>query len=227
MIVTERKPLEEILESLKNDRKLFIVGCQGCPEGASTGGPEELDSLKIQLADQGKEITDTSLVDFLCNKVLVGKRLVRKEMAILESDAVLVVSCGIGVQATGAMIPRPVIPALNTLSMGGVQGLWPSSERCGECGDCMLETTGGICPITTCAKSLLNGPCGGSHEGKCEVDPEKDCGWYLIYERLKTLERTQNLMKIQPLRNYGKMDFPIERKHSIYWALEEEERSRR
>ncbi len=76
MIVTERKPLEEILESLKNDRKLFIVGCQGCPEGASTGGPEELDSLKIQLADQGKEITDTSLVDFLCNKVLVGKRLV-------------------------------------------------------------------------------------------------------------------------------------------------------
>ncbi|MCK5006435.1 MAG: methylenetetrahydrofolate reductase C-terminal domain-containing protein, partial [Spirochaetales bacterium] len=81
--------------------------------------------------------------------------------------------------------------------------------------------------ITTCAKSLLNGPCGGSHEGKCEVDPEKDCGWYLIYERLKTLERTQNLMKIQPLRNYGKMDFPIERRHTIYWALEEEERSRR
>jgi hypothetical protein len=226
MIVTEKKPLEEILESLNNGRKVFIVGCQGCPEGTNAGGPQEIDSLKIQLKDQGKDITDTSLVDFLCNKVLVGKRLVRKEKAILDSDAVLVVSCGIGVQATGAMIPRPVIPALNTLSMGGVQGLWPSSERCGECGDCMLDTTGGICPLTTCAKSLLNGPCGGYHEGKCEVDPEKDCGWYLIYERLKTLDRIQNLMKIQPLRNYGKMDFPIERRHTIYWALEEEERSK-
>ncbi|UCF99159.1 MAG: methylenetetrahydrofolate reductase C-terminal domain-containing protein [Spirochaetaceae bacterium] len=225
MIVTEKKPLEEIIESLKHDQRVFILGCQGCPEGADTGGPQELESLKIQLEEKGKKISDTALVDFLCNKILVGMRLDRKAKAVLGSDAVLVVSCGIGVQATGAMIPRPVIPALNTLSMGGVQGLWPSAERCGECGNCMLETTGGICPVTTCEKSLLNGPCGGSSEGKCEIHSEKDCGWYLIYERLKTLERTQNLMKIQPLRNYRKMDFPMERRHTVYWALEEEEKA--
>jgi hypothetical protein len=223
MIVTENKPLQEIVQSLDSDRRVFIVGCLGCPEGARTGGEEEILSLKTQLEEQGKEITDTVLVDFLCNKALVGIRLSRKEKAILDSDAVMVVSCGIGVQATGAMIPRPVVPALNTLSMGGTQGLWPSSERCGECGDCMLDATGGICPISTCSKSLLNGPCGGSHDGKCEVHPEKDCGWYLIYERLQKLGRLENYMKPQPLRDYRRMDFPMERRKTLFWGLEQEE----
>lgn len=224
MIVTAKKPLEEVIESLKNDQKVFILGCGGCPEGANTGGQKEIDALAEQLKEKGKEIPGTMLVDFLCNKVLVGMRLSRKEKVVLSADTVLVVSCGVGVQATSAMIPLPVVPALNTLSMGGVQGLWPSNERCGECGDCMLETTGGICPITTCAKSLLNGACGGSHEGKCEIHPDKDCGWYLIYERLKKLGRLDNLMTIQPLRNYKNMEFPMERRHTIYWALEEEEK---
>jgi hypothetical protein len=223
MIVTEKKPLEEIVESLDSDQRIFIVGCLGCPEGARTGGENEAVALKAQLEERGKEITDTVLVDFLCNKALVGIRLSRREKALLDSDTVVVLSCGIGVQATSAMIPRPVVPALNTISMGGVQGLWPSSERCGECGDCMLHATGGICPVSTCSKSLLNGPCGGSHEGKCEVDTERDCGWHLIFKRLEKLGRLEGFMKPRPLRDYRKMDFPVDRKGTLYWALEREE----
>jgi hypothetical protein len=227
MIVTEKKPFEEVLGNLDSAGRVFIVGCLGCPEGASTGGEAEVQALKTRLEGTGKEITDTVLVDFLCNKVLVGIRLSRKEKALLDADAAVVVSCGIGVQATGAMIPRRVVPALNTLSMGGTQGLWPSSERCGECGDCMLEATGGICPITTCSKSLLNGPCGGSKDGKCEVHQDKDCGWHLIYQRLEKIGGLPNYMKPQPLRDYRKVDFPLERRKSLYWALEQEEEAQR
>jgi len=223
MIVTERKPVEEVIESLEHEQSVFILACGGCPEGADTGGQKEIEFLSDKLREEGKQTPGGMLVDFLCNKVLVGMRLSRRRETVLSADAILVVSCGIGVQATGAMVPLRVVPALNTLSMGGVQGLWPSSERCGECGDCVLDTTGGICPITTCAKGLLNGACGGSQGGKCEVDPEKDCGWYLIYERLKKLGRLDDLKRIQPLRNYRNMEFPMERRHSIYWALEEEE----
>jgi hypothetical protein len=225
MVVTEKKPFLEIVQSLASDRQVFIVGCLGCPEGARTGGEAEVMSLKAQLEEEGKDITGTIMVDFLCNKALVGIRLSRKEKYILDSDSVLIVSCGIGVQATGAMVPRRVVPALNTRSMGGMQGLWPSSERCGECGDCMLDDTGGICPISTCSKSLLNGPCGGSRDGKCEVHPDKDCGWNLIYERLQENGRLRNFMKSQPLRDYRKMDFPMERRGTLYWALEQDERS--
>jgi hypothetical protein len=226
MIVTEKKSFEEIARNLEAEQRLFIAGCQGCPEGAATGGEAEVQDLKNRLEGKGKEITDTVLVDFLCNKVLVGIRLSRKERAILEADAVVVVSCGVGVQATGAMVPCRVVPALNTLAMGGAQGLWPSSERCGECGECRLDATGGICPITTCSKSLLNGPCGGSKEGKCEVHSEKDCGWHMIYQRLEQIGGLQYYMRPQALRDYRKADFPIDRRKSLYWALEQEEELR-
>ena len=220
MLITEQKPIEEIVGALEGATKLFIVGCQGCPEGWETGGPAMVAELAQQLGKKGVEVVGTAMIDFLCNKALVGMRLTRHLDKLKACEAVLVSSCGIGVQATAAMVDKPTHPALNTLSSAGFQGLWPSSERCAQCGECVLSLTGGICPITTCAKSMLNGPCGGSHETHCEVEANRPCGWYLIYDRLKSQGRLDNLKKLPHIRNYKKMDIPLKQRSTIRWALE-------
>ncbi|MBM4040276.1 MAG: 5,10-methylene tetrahydromethanopterin reductase [Planctomycetes bacterium] len=220
MLVTEEKPVKEVLGALGADKKVFIVGCAGCPEGWETGGPAKVAALADQLRAKEKDVVGTTMIDFLCNKALVGLRLSRCLDALKAADAVLVVSCGVGVQATAAMVDRPCHPALNTISSAGFQGLWPSSERCGQCGECVLSSTGGICPITTCAKSLLNGSCGGSHEGTCEVEKHRPCGWFLIYERLKALGKLDDYKKIQAIRDHKKMDIPLKSRSTIRWALE-------
>ena len=205
MLYTELKPIEEILESLKEDKDIFLISCGGCPEACQTGGEKELIQIKKTLEEKGKNITGKVLIDFLCNKTLAGLRLSRYKEEIDKSTAVLVLSCGIGVQAISKVVSKPTYPALNTVSLGGFQGLWPSEERCEECGNCVLDLTGGICPVTFCSKSLLNGACGGSKDGKCEVDPERDCGWALIYERLKKMGRLERLKGFTSARNYQKM----------------------
>ena len=220
MLVTEQKPLDEIVEALEGVEKLVLVGCQGCPQGWESGGPEKVAELGDKLAERGKTIVGTVMIDFLCNKALVGMRLRRRIEELKEADALLVVACGVGVQATAAMVDKPCHPALNTLSSGGFQGLWPSEERCGQCGDCVLSLTGGICPITTCAKSMLNGPCGGSHKGHCEVEPNRPCGWNRIYERLKEQGRLDNLKKMPRIRNHRNMDIPVKLRSTIRWAIE-------
>jgi hypothetical protein len=225
MIVTEKKPIEEVLNSLADEKSVFIVGCQGCPEGAQTGGEEEIADLAKKLGEAGKEVTGSVLIDFLCNKVLVGVRLSRNLESVKKAGGLLVVSCGVGVQAVANIAAKPVYPALNTVSMGGVQGLWPSNERCGECGECVLDMTGGICPVTMCAKSLMNGACGGSNDGKCEVHADKECGWYLIYDRLKSLNRLDNLKKYMAPRSFSKQDFPIDKLGTTLWALEVDEKA--
>jgi hypothetical protein len=204
MIVTERKPLDELLEQMKHDTRVFIVVCGGCPEGAKTGTPEEVERLKGELAAAGKKIVGDVRIDFLCNKALVGTRLSRKVRELKETDAVLIMSCGIGVQATAEITGMKPHPVLNTMSMGGFQGLFMSSERCMECGECVLTYTGGICPITTCSKSLLNGQCGGAKAGKCEVSKERPCGWQMIWERTHALGTEEALRKVLSLRSYTK-----------------------
>jgi hypothetical protein len=220
MLVTEEKPIKEVLGALGADKKAFIVGCAGCPEGWETGGPAKVAALADQLRAKEKEVVGTTMIDFLCNKALVGLRLARCLDALKAADAILVVSCGIGVQATAAMVDKPCHPALNTISSAGFQGLWPSSERCQQCGECVLSHTGGICPITTCAKSLLNGSCGGSHQGTCEVEKNRPCGWYLIYERLRALGKLDDYKKIQAVRNFQNLDLPMKHRSTIRWALE-------
>ena len=223
MLVTEPKPLEEVLEALTGAEKLVIVGCQGCPQGWESGGPEKVAEMAESLRQNGKTVVDTVMIDFLCNKALVGLRLARRIDALKETDALVVVSCGVGVQATAAMVDKPCHPALDTVSSAGHQGLWPSAERCGQCGECQLSRTAGICPITTCAKSMLNGPCGGSHKKTCEVEPDRPCGWYLIYERLKEQGRLDNLKRLPDVRNYRRMDIPMKLRATSRWALEVEE----
>jgi ferredoxin len=220
MILSRPKPFEKILASLDGARSVFIVGCGGCPVGCESGGAQELDRLARQIAEKGIRVPGTSMIDFLCNKALVGSRLKRRIEDLRGAERILVMSCGIGVQAVGNMVDLPVLPALDTISAGGLQGLWPSTERCNACGDCVLDRTGGICPFTTCAKKLLNGACGGSNKGKCEVGKDRDCGWYLIYTRLKELGRLDGMKKTIPPRDYRKRDLPDDLRGTTAAALE-------
>jgi ferredoxin len=205
MIVTEKKPIDEIFESLGEENKILLLGCNGCAEVCDTGGEAAVLAMKEELEKAGKTIVGHVVIDFLCNKILVSMRLSRYANELDEAESVLVLTCGIGVQAVSKVVEKVVHPALNTISLGGFQGLWPSEERCDQCGDCVLDLTAGICPVTTCAKGLLNGPCGGASDGKCEVDPEKDCGWEKIYERLEKIGRTGNLKTFRRPRDYNKM----------------------
>jgi len=220
MLYTENKPIDEVLESLGAESNIFLLGCNGCAEVCETGGEKALSAMKTELEKAGKNVTSTCLVDFLCNKMLVTTRLSREMDKLQQSDSVLVLTCGIGVQAVSKVVNKVVHPAANTVSLGGLQGLWPSEERCHACGDCALDYTGGICPVTFCAKSLLNGPCGGAKDGKCEVDSEKDCGWQLIYDRLQKVGRLENLKKVRVARDHSKMLPSSELRQKSFYDIE-------
>ena len=221
MLVTKQKPLNEILESLGEEENIFLLGCNGCAEVCETGGETSLLAMKEELENAGKTITEDVLIDFPCNKILVSMRLSRHTNALEKADSILVLSCGIGVQAVSNVVKKTVRPALNTMSLGGFQGLWPSEERCGQCGDCILDLTGGICPITSCAKSLLNGPCGGASGGKCEVDPEKECGWDRIYKRLEQIGRVEFLKQYRKPRDHSKMLPSSDLRRALFYDLEQ------
>jgi hypothetical protein len=221
MNATERKPTPEIVESLADARKVFVLGCQGCPIGCDTGGKPWLDEMTAALTAAGKTVTGGALIDMICNKMIVGVRLGRLIGQVSAADAVLVGSCGVGVQAVGNVVGRRAVPAMNTLCMGDYQGLWPSEERCAECGECLLAYTGGLCPITLCAKSLVNGQCGGTgYDGSCEVSKSRRCGWHMIYERLRDLGRLDDMRRLQTPRDYRKRDISDPNRRTIRWALE-------
>lgn len=224
MLVSEQKPLDEILRSLDGESTIFLLGCRGCAEASHTGGEKEVRAMKATLEEQGKTVLGWTVLDFLCQKALVKTGLQAYRTQILASDSLLVMCCGVGVQATAAAVDKVVHPACNTLSMGGAQGEWRGSERCAECGECLLDYTGGICPITACTKSLVNGICGGMRDGRCEHEPEvRPCGWYLIYERLRKLGRVDRLRDMPGIRNHAKAEPPKALRSTTLWALEQEE----
>jgi len=226
MIISEQKPFEEILEMLEGEPNVFIVGCNGCAESSGTGGRAQVAEMKTKLAEAGKTVAGAVSIDFLCDKALVKTRLARRETQIKEADALLVMTCGVGVQATAAVVNKVCHPACNTVSMGGAVGEWRGSERCKECGDCVLDYTAGLCPLTLCTKGMLNGPCGGAKDGKCEFEPEvRDCGWILIYERLKKLGRLDKLTELPAPKRRAKMQPPPELRTTSRWALEQRDAS--
>jgi hypothetical protein len=221
MNATEPKPVKEILESLADAGKVFIVACTGCPVGCDVGGRKWVDQMLTALTGAGKGVTGSCLIDLLCNKALVGVKLGRFVEQVMSADAVLVGSCGVGVQAVGNMVARRAVPALNTTCLGDYQGLWPGSERCAECGQCVLAQTGGLCPITLCAKSLVNGQCGGTgYDGSCEVSRDHPCGWKLIYDRLKELGRLDDMRKPVEPRDYRRFAIPDSIRRTTRYALE-------
>jgi len=204
MITAERKPLEEIMEFVKPHGRILLVGCNECVTVCAAGGRKEVGllasalQLKSMQAGQTLDIKEMTL-ERQCDPEYV------EELApfIDQADAVLSMACGCGVQEVARRFKNmPVYPALNTQFMGASerQGVW--AERCQGCGDCLLGLTGGICPIARCSKRLLNGPCGGSTNGKCEISPEVDCVWQLIWDRLKALGMEDRYEDIMPAKNW-------------------------
>ena len=221
MIISEQKPIEEILGYLDGENAVFILGCSGCAESSGTGGPVQVAEMKTRLEDAGKTVTGTRNIDFLCEKALVKSGLRGNVEEVMQADSVLVLTCGIGVQSVARALAKPVYPGCNTINLGGKRGEWEGSERCAECGMCYLFYTGGICPITSCSKSLVNGACGGANRGMCEVSPDKPCGWEEIYERLKATGKLDRLSLIMDLPDYRKRKLHPEMLHLQCFALEE------
>ncbi len=226
MLVSEQKPLEEILACLEGEQSVFLVGCHGCAEASGTGGPKQVREMKGRLEEAGKTIAGWTVLGFLCQRALVKTGLKPFESQIMAADSLLVLCCGVGVQATAAVVPKVAHPACNTISLGGAYGEWRGSERCQECGQCFLDLTGGICPLTACSKGLLNGPCGGAKDGRCEVEPNvRHCGWILIYERLKALGRL-DVLRDAPVQiaDGSKMQPPRALRESALYALGQQPR---
>ena len=198
MLITELKS-KEILETLTQG-KVFIINCHGCKE---VSFPEkEAEEFEKSLGDK---VTGILTTDYVCNTDNLPLRLQKYEEAIARADAVLVLSCGVGVQTVAAQLPgKRVYAACDTYALPGHQGVTPLEHECDQCGQCYLNITGGICPITACSKSLVNGQCGGAKNGKCEVDPEMDCGWERIYRRLQQVGRLDVLKCPIQLRQYDK-----------------------
>ena len=221
MILSKQKPWEEISSYLDGENNIFILGCNGCAQASGTGGPAQVEEMKSKLEEIGKKVAGSTVIDFLCEKALVKSRLRNKVEQLEAADSILVMTCGVGVQAVSAAVNKVCHPACDTVNLGGSRGEWKGSERCLECGECLLEYTGGICPLTACTKGLINGQCGGASKGKCELDPEKDCGWELIYNRLKGLNQLDKLRGFIAPKDYSKMMPDVKIMSTSSWALEQ------
>ena len=204
MITGEQKSLEEIQSLLGDAEKVLVVGCGTCVTVCFAGGSREAQILSSSLRMASKlqghaqDVTDVT-VQRQCEWEYLDE--IEKEIA--DADVVLSLACGIGVQAIAEHFPNTwVIPGLNTTFLGlpVEQGVW--EERCAACGDCILGLTGGICPIARCSKSLLNGPCGGSEDGHCEIDPDVPCAWQLIFDRLTSMGKQESMLELQPPKNW-------------------------
>ncbi len=220
MILSKQKPWEEISSYLDGEKNVFILGCNGCAQASGTGGPTQVEEMKSKLEEIGKKVTGNTVIDFLCEKALVKSRLRKKVEQLEAADSILVMTCGVGVQAVSAAVNKVCHPACDTVNLGGSRGEWRGSERCLECGECLLDYTGGICPLTACTKGLINGACGGASKGKCELDPEKDCGWELIYNRLKGLNQLGKLRGFIAPKDYSKMMPDVKIMSTSHWTLE-------
>ena len=204
MIVAEQKPIEEIIELTRDHKKLLVVGCGACVTVCFAGGERETRALASGLRLAAKVEKRKVDVGVAMNVRQCEWEFIEPLAPLVEAaDAVLSTACGVGVQYLAERWPdKRIVPGLNTSFMGGPieQGVW--LENCGGCGSCVLALTGGICPIARCAKSMLNGPCGGSQNGKCEVSTDIDCGWHLIYERLKLQGRLGQLTPLAPPKDW-------------------------
>ncbi len=205
MIVAEKKPIEEIIDYVKDFQKLLIAGCNECVTVCEAGGKKEVgilaSALRMYFMNEGKKVEiDEVTLERQCDHEYLEEIRDR----IDQYDAVLSLACGVGVQFMAEKyFSTPVFPGVNTCFMGAAEerGVW--SERCQGCGQCILGKTAGICPISRCAKRLLNGPCGGSTKGKCEISKDLDCAWQLIIDRLKELDRFDDYEQIMPIKDWS------------------------
>ena len=199
--ITRQKPIEENQRCLEGLDKIFLVGCGTCTTLTSTGGIEQVEEMKGHLQEMGKLVTGTMVIPTACDD-MTEAAMKENGQFIRGADAVLSMSCALGVHRMNLYIDKPIIPAVDTLFIGVEETPGYFREACAQCGQCILGETAGICPITACHKGLVNGPCGGTNNGKCEVDKEKDCAWTLIYNRLKEQGRLDLMRRYQAPRNH-------------------------
>lgn len=198
--ITRQKPYEEIMRLLEQKSRVFIVGCGTCATVLQTGGLEQVMTMKDKLQESGFLVTGWTVIPTACDEMTAISAGEYKE-AIQGAGGILVMACGFGVQRLGLYLDKAVLPALDTLFMGLEERTGYYIEACAQCGRCVLGYTAGICPVTACHKGLLNGPCGGTNKGKCEVDQERDCAFTVIYNRLKKQGRVDLMKLYHPPRN--------------------------
>jgi len=222
MIVAERKPIAKIAEMVAPYRKVLVVGCGTCVAVCLAGGEKEVqilsEELRLKARASGRDqIFDEVTLTRQCDKEyleLVASR-------VKDYDALLSTACGAGVQFLAERYDTTrVLPALDTRFIGVTLGAGEWQQRCVACADCILDQTGGICPKTMCAKGLVNGPCGGTNHGKCEVNPETDCAWTLIYNRLKKLDHLDLMREIAPMKRFKPSTHPARFQHMAYKRLD-------
>jgi ferredoxin len=199
--ITQLKSEEEIDRLLEGLMRIFIIGCGTCVTLTRTGGEPEVTVMNERLSKKGKLITGQTVVPVACDN-LTSDILREFGSQMDHSDALLIMTCAFGVQTIARQLKKMVVPALDTLFIGKETAHGEFNEICTQCGTCIIGETGGICPVTTCHKGLVNGPCGGTDSGKCEIDKRKDCAWTMIYNRLMELGRLDSMRKLQPPRNH-------------------------
>ena len=199
--ITRQKPFDEIRERLADLDRVFIIGCGTCTTMTKTGGIDQVQEMKDRLQDLGKRVSGWTVIPTACDE-MTEVAMKENSRAIENASCILAMPCALGVHRISLYIDRPVIPALDTLFIAVEDTPGYFREVCSQCGQCVLGETAGICPITTCHKGLINGPCGGTNNGKCEVDKEKDCAWALIYERLEEQGGLDLMRKYYPPRNF-------------------------
>ena len=206
MIISRLKPLDELLLSLKEYNKIFLIGCGECATSCKSGGEEEIFKMKEDLRETGKIVTGSCIPSAPCVAAKLKGELAKNLKALRESEAVLVLACGLGVQSfkDNDRLDLAVLPATDTLFGAVMDAQGNFFEKCSMCAECVLDVTAGICPITLCPKSLLNGPCGGVNQGKCEIDDQKDCAWVLIYRELDKKKKLALLKEIRKPKDFKK-----------------------
>jgi ferredoxin len=206
MIISRLKPLDELLLSLKEYNKIFLIGCGECATSCKSGGEEEIFKMKEDLREAGKIVTGSCIPSAPCVAAKLKGELAKNLKALRESEAVLVLACGLGVQSfkDNDRLDLAVLPATDTLFGAVMDAQGNFFEKCSMCAECVLDLTAGICPITLCPKSLLNGPCGGVNQGKCEIDDQKDCAWVLIYRELDKKKKLALLKEIRKPKDFKK-----------------------
>jgi len=205
MIVADKKPIEEIIEAIKDYSRILILGCNECVTVCEAGGKKEVgilaSALRMYFLNQGKEVKiDENTLQRQCDHEYLDEILDQVD----NYEAIVSLACGVGVQfAAEKYTTLPILPGVNTCFLGATEerGLW--TERCQACGQCILASTGGICPVSRCAKRVMNGPCGGSTNGSCEINKEVECAWQLIINRLKALDKLDTYEELSPLKDWS------------------------
>jgi ferredoxin len=210
MIITQKRDRTKLLETIKDYNSFFLIGCSECATLCGTGGDPELQEMKELLESEGKKVTGTFVAKTGCQVLGTKVELKPSKEALAETDCVLVMSCGAGTQSAVKLFKdKPVYPTNDSLFLGNMSRMQMFDERCSLCGECILDKTGGICPVTACPKGLLNGPCGGTNEGKCEVSPDIECAWVRIYNRLDKINRLDDLKIINEPKNWSAHNNPM------------------